>query len=70
MAYMGNKQVIQAIRAKNHYTPLEIATEEEMTAILQTASVGEFYRYTGESGIYENGAVYIVEEAEEAEEGE
>lgn len=44
--------------------PTEIATEAEMTALLETAEVGSVYKYTGESGTYENGALYVVEESE------
>lgn len=43
--------------------PAEIATEEEMTALLETAEVGSVYKYAGESGTYENGALYVVEES-------
>ena len=42
--------------------PVEIATEEEMAAILETAALGSVYKYTGEStDNYESGALYIVE---------
>lgn len=44
--------------------PIQIATEAEMTALLETAEVGSVYKYTGESGTYENGALYVVEESE------
>ena len=39
----------------------EISTEAEMTALLETAEIGSVYKYVGESGTYENGALYIVE---------
>lgn len=42
--------------------PIEISTEAEMTALLETAEVGSVYKYTGETGTYENGALYVVEE--------
>lgn len=42
----------------------EIATEAEMTALLEVAEVGTVYKYIGESGTYENGALYIIEEGE------
>ncbi len=43
--------------------PQEIATEEEMTALLDTAEVGSVYQYVGETtDTYENGAYYVVEE--------
>ena len=44
--------------------PSEVATESEMTALLETAEVGSVYKYTGTSGTYENGALYVVEESE------
>lgn len=44
--------------------PTEVKTEAEMTALLETADVGSVYKYTGESGTYENGALYVVEESE------
>ena len=44
--------------------PTEIATEEEMTALLDTAEVGSVYKYTGETDTFENGALYVVEEGE------
>lgn len=46
--------------------PTEIATDVEMTAILENdeTEVGSVYKYTGESGTYENGALYVVEERE------
>lgn len=40
--------------------PIEIATEAAMTALLETAAVGSVYKYTGPSGTYENGALYVV----------
>jgi hypothetical protein len=45
--------------------PIEVATEEEMNALLNTAGVGAIYKYTGETtDTYENGALYVVEESE------
>lgn len=44
--------------------PIEVATEDEMTALLSTAEVGSVYKYTGTTGTYENGALYVVEESE------
>lgn len=45
--------------------PTEVATEDEMTALLSTAEVGAIYKYTGETtDTYENGALYVVEESE------
>lgn len=44
--------------------PLEIGTEAEMTALLTIGEIGAVYKYTGETGIYENGSLYILEAAE------
>lgn len=45
--------------------PIEVATEEEMNALLGTAEIGDIYKYTGETtDTYENGALYVVEELE------
>ena len=42
--------------------PIEVATEEEMNALLETAEVGSVYKYTGTTtDTYESGALYIVE---------
>lgn len=41
--------------------PIEVSTQDEMTALLATAEVGSVYKYTGTSDIYQNGALYIVE---------
>ncbi len=40
--------------------PIEVSTEEEM----QAGEVGSIYTYTGESGTFENGVMYLVEEGE------
>ena len=40
--------------------PIEVATEEEMTAALITDNVGKIYKYTGITGTYTNGALYQV----------
>lgn len=42
--------------------PAEIATEDEMNALLKTAPVGSVYKYVGPDGAYyENGVLYVVE---------
>lgn len=42
--------------------PIEVSTEEEMTALLETAEIGSIYKYAGVTGdTYENGRLYIVE---------
>lgn len=40
--------------------PIEVATEEEMTALLTAENIGKVYKYTGATGTYENGALYVV----------
>ena len=43
--------------------PPEIATEAEMTALLDTAEIGAVFKYTGATTAkYENGTHYIIEE--------
>ena len=44
--------------------PIEVATESEMNSLLTTAEVGAVYKYTGTSGTYESGALYVIEESE------
>ncbi len=72
------KEIADAIRSKNGTSeaiatenmasaikiplPQKVATESGMTSLLETAEVGSVYMYVGESGTYENGAIYIVEE--------
>lgn len=46
------------------HTPKEVVLESQMTALLETADVGSVFKYTGETGTYENGALYIVEAVE------
>lgn len=47
--------------AEGYGEVLEISSESEMTALLETAEVGSVYKYMGTTGTYENGALYIVE---------
>lgn len=47
--------------------PTEVSTEAEMTALLTSGEVGGVYKYTGATGTYENGALYVLEEEEETE---
>ena len=44
-------------------TPAEISTEAEMTALLTSGEIGGVYKYTGPTGTYENGALYVLENA-------
>ena len=44
--------------------PIEVATESAMLDILinaTAADVGAVYKYMGATGIYENGALYVIE---------
>lgn len=41
--------------------PQEISTENEMTALLVPANIGKAYKYTGTTGTYTNGNIYVVE---------
>lgn len=41
--------------------PTEVSTEAEMTALLESGEVGGVYKYTGTTGTYENGALYVLE---------
>lgn len=46
--------------------PTEVSTEAEMTALLTSGEVGGVYKYTGTTGTYENGALYVLEEETES----
>lgn len=41
--------------------PIEVSTEAEMTALLTSGEIGGVYKYTGTTGTYENGALYVLE---------
>lgn len=41
--------------------PIEVSTEAEMTALLESGEVGGVYKYTGTTGTYEKGALYVLE---------
>lgn len=43
--------------------PIDIDTDAGMTAVLTSANVGKAYRFTGTTGTYTNGDIYIVEES-------
>ena len=63
---MASDLEIVAPQATDNPLPIEISTETEMTALLETAEVGSIYKYTGETtDTYENGALYVVEEESE-----
>ena len=42
-------------------TPIEISTDAEMEAVLTSDNVGKVYKFTGTTGTYTNGDLYIVE---------
>ena len=42
-------------------TPIEISTDAGMEAVLTSSNVGKVYKFTGTSGTYTNGDLYIVE---------
>ena len=55
---------IERIALEQTDKPKEIINEAEMDALLLTADIGSVYKYTGTTGKYENGAIYIVEAVE------
>lgn len=58
--------IVTAPEVENSPLPIEVATEEEMNSLLETAEIGDIYKYTGETtDTYENGALYVVEEEAE-----
>ena len=42
--------------------PIEVTTEVEMNVLLENAEIGSVYKYTGETGAYESGTLYVLEE--------
>lgn len=42
-------------------TPIEISTDAGMEAVLTSSNVGKVYKFTGTSGTYINGDLYVVE---------
>ena len=45
----------------NSGTPIEISTDIEMETVLSSENVGKVYKFTGTTGTYINGDLYIVE---------
>ena len=41
--------------------PIKVGSEIEMNALLTNGTVGGVYQYTGTTGTYENGALYVLE---------
>lgn len=52
----------EAVEVADSPLPTEVSTEAEMTALLESGEVGGVYKYTGTTGTYENGALYVLEE--------
>ena len=57
----------EAVVVADSPLPTEVSTEAEMTALLTSGEVGGVYKYTGTTGTYENGALYVLEEEAEDE---
>lgn len=53
--------LVGAYEGEDKATPIEVSTEAEMTALLTSGEVGGVYKYTGTTGTYENGALYVLE---------
>lgn len=49
---------------------IEVPTEAGMTALLTSGKVGSVCKYTGTTGTYENGALYLLEATDEPEKPE
>ncbi len=43
--------------------PIDIDNDTDMNAVLVAANVGKCYRFTGTTGTYTNGDLYVVEES-------
>ena len=60
----GNGNVITGAMVSSAGVPIEVASEGEMEAALAGSAIGAVYKYTGETtDTFEQGALYIVEEA-------
>ncbi len=58
---MKSDLVVTVPEATDSAIPIEVATEAEMNALLESGEVGGVYKYTGTTGTYENGALYVLE---------
>lgn len=56
--------LVQSVNELNRKAgiPSVVSTATEMTALLEEGEPGAVYRYTGTTGTYENGELYIIEE--------
>lgn len=59
---MKSDIVVTVPEATDSPLPIEVSTEAEMTSLLTNGTVGGVYKYTGTTGTYENGALYVLEE--------
>ena len=59
---MQSDIVVEVPIATDSSLPFIVGTENEMTALLESGEVGGVYKYTGTTGTYENGALYVLEE--------
>lgn len=58
-----SKVIINIPIPEDSALPIEVKTEAEMAALLDTSEVGSVYKYTGETtDTYENDGLYIVSE--------
>ena len=58
---MTTDVIIEVPTTTDSPLPTEVSTEAEMTALLESGEVGGVYKYTGTTGTYENGALYVLE---------
>ena len=57
-----NPQDFEAkITALKLSVPIEISTDAGMEAVLTSDNVGKVYKFTGTTGTYTNGDLYVVE---------
>ena len=57
---METAKVNVNVKGGTNGLPVEVSTQEEIDAL----AIGTIFKYTGESGTYENGALYLVESTE------
>lgn len=62
MAIINRKEILFSPVINISGAPIEIDNESEMTSMLEVAKVGTIYKYTGTTGLYENGAIYVITE--------
>lgn len=62
IAHSADGSTITGILVKA--VPIDIDNDTDMAAVLVASNVGKCYRFTGTTGTYTNGDLYIVEESE------